>query len=248
MPGWRSRRSPRGIRAIGTALTPAASTRRRRSRAPFGSSSPRPGIRACRRRRAKSLPRRRRSARGRGAQVVEDTTGLDTSVAVWATIATAEARYSEAAQFEHHRALLGEGAAGFIGHGARVTRQHYVGAQMAREPIHRAYADLFDRAGASVLLTPTLGLEAFPHGSTHPEKIGGTPIEPPWLDWCGLLYDANLAGLPACAVPIGLGDDSLPVSLQVLGPRRSDGAVLAAAEAVERLVDFTARPGIRSIP
>ena len=63
-----------------------------------------------------------------GAQVVEDTTGLDTSVAVWATIATAEARYSEAAQFEHHRALLGEGAAEFIGHGARVTRQHYVGA------------------------------------------------------------------------------------------------------------------------
>ena len=119
---------------------------------------------------------------------------------------------------------------------------------MARESIHRAYADLFDRAGASVLLTPTLGLEAFPHGSTHPEKIGRTPIAPPWLDWCGLLYDANLAGLPACAVPIGLGDDGLPVSLQVLGPRRSDGAVLAAAEAVERLVDFTARPGIRSIP
>ena len=130
----------------------------------------------------------------------------------------------------------------FMAYGGLVTREQYVSAQMAREPIHRAYVDLFERSGASVLLTPTLGLEAFAHGSAHPEQIGGIPIEPPWLDWCGLLYDANLAGLPACAVPIGLGDDGLPVSLQVLGPRGSDGAVLAAAEAIERLVDFSARP------
>ena len=177
-----------------------------------------------------------------GAQVVEDTTGLDSSVATWSTIATAEARHSEAAQFEHHHALLGAAAAEFMAHGGLVTREHYVSAQMAREPIHRAYVDLFERSGASVLLTPTLGVEAFPHGSAYPEQIGGVPIEPPWLDWCGLLYDANLAGLPACAVPIGLGDDGLPVSVQVLGPRGSDGAVLAAAEAIERLVDFSARP------
>ncbi|MEO8687644.1 MAG: amidase [Solirubrobacteraceae bacterium] len=177
-----------------------------------------------------------------GARVVEDTPGLDSSVIAWSTIATAEARYSEASQYEHQRGLLGDAAAEFIGHGGRVTREEYVSAQMAREAIHRAYARLFERSGTSVLLTPTLGLEAFPHGSAHPAEIGGMAIEPPWLDWCGLLYDANLAGLPACAVPIGLGDDGLPVSMQVLGPRGSDGAVLAAAEAVERLVDFSARP------
>ena len=177
-----------------------------------------------------------------GALLIEDTPDLGSSVVSWSTIATAEARYSEAAQFEHHRALLGDAAAEFIGHGAHVTREQYVIAQMARDPIHRAYADLFERSGASVLLTPTLGLEAFPHGSAHPQTIGGTTVEAPWLDWCGLLYDANLAGLPACAVPIGLGDDGLPVSLQVLGPRGSDGAVLAAAETIERLVEFSARP------
>jgi Asp-tRNA(Asn)/Glu-tRNA(Gln) amidotransferase A subunit family amidase len=177
-----------------------------------------------------------------GAQVVEDTPGLGSSVAAWSTIATAEARHSEAAHFEHHHALIGEAAAEFMAHGGRVTREQYVSAEMARETIHRAYVDLFDRSGASVLLTPALGLEAFAHGSTHPAQIGGSPIEPPWLDWCGLLYDANLAGLPACAVPVGLGDDGLPVSVQVLGPRGSDGAVLAAAEAIERIVDFSARP------
>jgi Asp-tRNA(Asn)/Glu-tRNA(Gln) amidotransferase A subunit family amidase len=113
---------------------------------------------------------------------------------------------------------------------------------MARESIHRAYVDLFARTGAAALLTPTLGCEAFAHGTTHPDEIGGTAIDSQWRDWCPMLYDANLAGLPACAVPIGLGDDSLPVSIQVLGPRGHDGVVVAVAEAIERLVGFDARP------
>ena len=177
-----------------------------------------------------------------GVTLVEDAPGLGSSVGPWSAIATAEARYSEAGPYENDRDALGDEAAQFIGHGELVTREQYVGAQMGREHIHRAYAGLFERTGASVLLTPTLGCEAFPHGSTHPEEIGGVPIEAPWLDWGGFLYDANLVGLPACAVPIGLGDDGLPVSIQVIGPRTSDGAVLAAAEAIERIVGFDARP------
>ncbi len=50
------------------------------------------------------------------------------------------------------------------------------------------------------------------------------------------LFDANLAGLPACAIPMGLGDDGLPVSLQIIGPRGADGAVLAAAELIEEVL------------
>jgi Asp-tRNA(Asn)/Glu-tRNA(Gln) amidotransferase A subunit family amidase len=92
------------------------------------------------------------------------------------------------------------------------------------------------------LLTPTLGCEAFAHGAHHPAEIGGVAIEAPWNDWCGFLYDANLAGLPACAIPVGLGDDGLPVSVQLLGLRGHDGAVLAAAQALEALVAFGARP------
>ena len=93
-----------------------------------------------------------------------------------------------------------------------------------------------------MLLTPTLGCEAFAHGQRYPAAIGGHAIERPWLDWAPFLYDGNLAGLPACAVPIGLGDDGLPVSMQVIGRRWDDGLVLSAAESIETAVGFDKRP------
>ncbi|MGH3923995.1 MAG: amidase, partial [Pseudonocardiaceae bacterium] len=172
-----------------------------------------------------------------GVQLVEDTPGLHTSVDIWSAIALAEARYAEHDDFVHHRSELGEGAAGFIEAGGDVTAGQYINAQFARERIHRAYVDLFERTGATALLTPTLGCEAFPHGKRHPDTIGNVPVLPD-LDWAPLLYDANLAGLPACALPIGLGDDGLPVSLQVLGRRCDDSHVLAVAETIETVVGF----------
>jgi Asp-tRNA(Asn)/Glu-tRNA(Gln) amidotransferase A subunit family amidase len=172
------------------------------------------------------------------AELIEDRPGLPSSVEPWALIATAEGRMAEAYAFEHHHDLLGPATRAFLAFGGKVTLRAYVSAQMQREQIYRAYVEMFERTGATVLLTPAVGCQAFPHGSTRPTDIGGTPIEAPWEDWCGFLYDANLAGLPACAVPIGIGDAGLPVALQVLGPRGADTAVLDAAEAVERVAGF----------
>lgn len=183
-----------------------------------------------------------------GVQIVEDGPRLDTSVHTWSAIALAEAHVSEHEEFLHHHSELGEDAAQFIAAGGYVTTEQYIEAQFARERIHRAYADLFDRSGAGALLTPTLGCEAFPHGRRHPETVGGVPVQLPDLDWAPFLYDANLAGLPACALPIGLGDDGLPVSMQVLGPRCGDGRVLAAAQIIEQLIGFDARPPARAFP
>ena len=177
-----------------------------------------------------------------GVEVIRGDPGLSSSVESWAAIATAEARYSESHEFEQRRDELAAETVDFLLFGERVPARRYIEAQFARDELFRAYALFFARTGAAALLTPALGCEAFPHGARHPESIGGVPIDLPWLDWAGFLYDANLAGLPACALPMGLGADGLPISLQLLGPRGSDGPLLAAAETVEAIVGRLGRP------
>jgi Asp-tRNA(Asn)/Glu-tRNA(Gln) amidotransferase A subunit family amidase len=45
----------------------------------------------------------------------------------------------------------------------------------------------------------------------------------------------NLAGLPVVAMPMGLTDDGLPLSVQFVGRAYGDGALIALASEYERL-------------
>jgi Asp-tRNA(Asn)/Glu-tRNA(Gln) amidotransferase A subunit family amidase len=178
-----------------------------------------------------------------GVEVVRDDPGLPTSGGLpWTVIAYVEFRVERAREYAERRDALGPETVEALEFAETFSAAEYAEALLARERIHAAYADLFQRTGATALLTPTLGCEAFPHGRTGPERIGGVPVAPPWDDWCPFLCDVNLAGLPACAVPVGLGDEGLPVSLQVIGPRLADGPVLQVAELVETLVGPGPRP------
>jgi Asp-tRNA(Asn)/Glu-tRNA(Gln) amidotransferase A subunit family amidase len=133
---------------------------------------------------------------------------------------------------------VGEVAKGFLDFGEQFSEQDFAEAQAHRVVIRQRYSELFARHGSRILITPTLGCEAFPHGTIHPEKIDDTHIELPWLDWASFLYDANLAGLPACAIPMGIGDEGLPMSLQIIGDVGSDYEVLRIAEAIEKLIGW----------
>jgi len=172
-----------------------------------------------------------------GARLVDDSPGLPSSVVTWAVTASFDAaRHAE--KKNHDSAGIGEVARDFIDFGRQFTREEFQQAQDNRQVIRDAYQTMFKRNKSSILITPTLGCEAFPHGSIHPHQIEGRPIEMPWLDWAGFLYDANLAELPACVIPMGVGDEGLPLSLQVLGSVGSDEEVLRVAEAIETLIGW----------
>lgn len=172
-----------------------------------------------------------------GAQLIKDGPGLPSSVITWAVTASFDA--AKHAKDKTHVAVgMGDVARGFIDFGGQFTRDEFNQAQEYRHVIREAYQSMFERNNACILITPTLGCEAFPHGSIHPHQIEDKPIEMPWLDWAGFLYDANLAGLPACAIPMGVGDEGLPLSLQILGPAGSDAEVLRVAEAIEALIGW----------
>ncbi len=173
-----------------------------------------------------------------GAEIVFDEPGLESTIKTWTITAYADAWVSERVDLAKRRRELGQVTQAVLDFGATFTLAEFLEAQYARERIHQSYVDMWNRTGARVMLTPTLGCAAFPHGRTWPERIGGTAIEPPWVDWAPFLYDANLAGFPSCALPMGLGDEGLPLSLQVIGKRGDDGGVLAAAELIEELLEW----------
>jgi Asp-tRNA(Asn)/Glu-tRNA(Gln) amidotransferase A subunit family amidase len=170
-------------------------------------------------------------------KLVEDNPGLHSSVVTWAVTACYDAA-EHARGSAYNLDYLGEVAKGFIDFGEQFSADDFDEAQAHRDVIREHYNVMFERHGSRILLTPSLGCEAFPHGTIHPHKIDDTHIELPWLDWASFLYDANLAGLPACAIPMGFGDEGLPLSLQIIGPEGSDHEVLRIAAAIERLIGW----------
>jgi Asp-tRNA(Asn)/Glu-tRNA(Gln) amidotransferase A subunit family amidase len=172
-----------------------------------------------------------------GFNLVDDNPGLPSSAITWAVTASYDAA-EHARGSAYNMDYLGEVAKGFIDFGDQFSAEDFAEAQAHREVIRAHYTEMFARQRARILITPTLGCEAFPHGTIHPHKIDDTHIELPWLDWASFLYDANLAGMPACAIPMGIGDEGLPLSLQIIGPEGSDYEVLRIAEAIERLIGW----------
>jgi aspartyl-tRNA(Asn)/glutamyl-tRNA(Gln) amidotransferase subunit A len=72
-----------------------------------------------------------------------------------------------------------------------------------------------------VLVIPTAPQAAFPHGTRAPSNQA---------DFTCL---ANIAGLPALAVPAGRDDEGLPVSVQLIGPPDSEVALITLARQLE---------------
>lgn len=175
-----------------------------------------------------------------GAQLVPvpADAGFTSSVRTWATIASAEARWSQRDLIAEQGRELSDQVRNYLAFGEGFSAEDYVRAQFDRETIHSRYVGLFEgETAADVLFTPTLGCTAFDRDLAFPTAVGGHDVVDPWRDWAPLLYDANLAGLPALSLPIGTDSQGLPIGGQLVGPRRSDYRVLRAAALLESAVN-----------
>jgi len=145
----------------------------------------------------------------------------------FAGAATALAAYSE-----RQRSQMDTGLQEVAEAGARIPATEYLDAATARAVLGErlaAFHEDFD-----LLLTPTLPITAFTAGQEVPEP--GRQAR--WTEWTPFSYPFNLTQQPACTVPCGLGDDGLPVGLQIVGPKYADRRVLAAARAFESQAPF----------
>jgi len=101
---------------------------------------------------------------------------------------------------------------------------YYGQAQRVRTLIIRDFAAAYERF--DVLLAPTSPSTAFTIGARTQD-----PLAMYLVDVCTI--PANLAGIPAMSVPYGVGDDGLPVGVQVLAPALGERAMFRAAAALE---------------
>ena len=168
-----------------------------------------------------------------GVQLVEAHPPPRGPVALWNTIATIEGYASEGELLERSPELIEPETAEIIRSGAAHSARDYLDAQNERAAYTREWLEFFTEH--DLLLTPMMQLTAFEIGIAGPAKVGSVPVDPFFDDWCHLCYPPNLTGQPAISLPIGFGDDGLPVGLQVIGRRFEETTLLSFAAAFERL-------------
>ncbi len=110
---------------------------------------------------------------------------------------------------------------------------YYLRAQRVRTKILQDFEEAFKQCDA--LLTPATPSAAFGYG----EK-GDDPVAMYLNDI--FTVTANLAGLPAIAVPAGIDSQGLPLGLQVIGKALDEEACFKVAGAIEQAAAFKARP------
>ncbi len=111
---------------------------------------------------------------------------------------------------------------------------YYKRAQKVRSLIKNDFDEVFKKV--DLILTPTTPTPAFPLGSKGTQD----PVEMYMNDI--FTVPANLAGLPAISLPVGLDDFELPLGVQLIGNNWREPLLLNAAFNLENALAFESKP------
>ena len=126
-------------------------------------------------------------------------------------------------------------------YGRTVSAVDFVAALDVRNTVTRRAGAVFGQY--DVLLTPTLPDVPWPLGryGEDEERLDG-------LGWTARLFEhspytplANVAGLPAMSVPLGMSNDGLPIGMQFMAGYAKDGVLLRLAGQLERAAPWGQR-------
>jgi amidase len=119
--------------------------------------------------------------------------------------------------------------------GIALSHRDWVMAEGARGQLRAQWRALFKSYDA--VICPVMPTPAYPHDHSAEQETRRINIDgkdyayPDQMAWPGI---ANLPGLPATAIPIGLSPQGLPVGVQIVGPWLEDRTPLKLAELIER--------------
>jgi amidase len=129
--------------------------------------------------------------------------------------------------------------------GAVMSHRDWIATDRMRVGVAHQWRQVFREW--DVVLSPVMPTEAFAHDHSEmrTRRISVDGKEIPYQDQSMWISIATLAGLPATAMPIGLGDHGLPVGMQIIGPYLEDRTTIAFAEFLEReFGGFVAPPSL----
>jgi len=106
----------------------------------------------------------------------------------------------------------------------------YLQAMRLRRPMKRAVAKLFESYDA--VISPTRATVAYPADKNFEDAYPGISGGP------ALIPAGNLCGLPALALPNGLGENGLPTSFALMGPAFSEAQLVRAGAYYQRHTDW----------
>ena len=117
------------------------------------------------------------------------------------------------------------------GYGATlIPAVDYIQAMRLRRPMKRAIGKLFEQFEA--IASPTRATVAYPADKNFEDVYPGISGGP------ALIPAGNLCGLPALAMPNGLGENGLPTSIAFMGPAFSEGALVQIGNAYQSRTDW----------
>jgi aspartyl-tRNA(Asn)/glutamyl-tRNA(Gln) amidotransferase subunit A len=194
----------------------------------------------------------------RGGAIVDEASvpAIGYAIAIYYIVANAEAS-ANLARFDGIRYGHRSGRARTLdevysdsrgeGFGAEVKRRIMIGTFALSSGYYDAYYGRAQRVRARLrheigqafrsfdyLVTPTTPESAFPIGAKSEDPLSMYLSDV-------FTAPANLVGIPAIAVPSGFDKAGLPLSLQIMGPHFSEGALFRAAEWFERETEYWKR-------
>jgi amidase len=86
-----------------------------------------------------------------------------------------------------------------------------------------------------LLLAPATIVAAFPVEQRYLAECAGKKFDN-YVEWLAIAYAITLACCPALSLPCGFTSEDLPIGLQIVGPPRSEGRVLAGAKLLEDML------------
>jgi amidase len=135
--------------------------------------------------------------------------------------------------FEAHRDKLKPDVIWNIKKGLAITVEDLIKAENARAAMTRRMVAFFETY--DLLLTPATIVGPFPIEKRFVGSCASVPFGN-YIQWLAIAFAITITSMPALSLPCGFTAEGLPVGLQMVGPPRGEGRLLAGAKVLEDIL------------